>query len=117
MKLFKKIFELKKEFDFIDDRRGSKRYDMMLKLNYSSSETKYSGDSFTKNISKNGVRFPVNSRAAKGSLLDLKIEDPNSGKLLLLKGRVAWLKEFTREGHSDTIRYETGVTLLKKKLF
>ncbi len=117
MELFKKIFEFKKEFDFINDRRKSKRYDIMLKLSYSCPETRYTGESFTKNISENGLRFPVNLRIAKGALMDIKIEDPNSDKFLLLKGKVRWLEEFSREDDFDAVRYETGVSLLKKKLF
>lgn len=116
MKLFKKMFGLKKEFDFINDRRASKRYDIMLKLNYSKKDTATAW-CFTKNISKNGLRFPVNYRIEKGALLDLKIEDPNSGKFLPFKGKVAWLEEFSGEDYSDAVRYETGVTLLKNKLF
>ncbi|MDO8603006.1 MAG: PilZ domain-containing protein [Candidatus Omnitrophota bacterium] len=117
MKLFKNLFEFKKAPDFINDRRDSKRYDIMLKLNYSCPETKYSEESLTKNISKNGLRFQVNSRLPKGSLLDIQIEDPNSNKSMLLRGRVVWLEEFSGEEDSEAIRYETGVNLLKKKLF
>jgi hypothetical protein len=117
MKLFKKIFEFKKELDFVNDRRKSKRYDIMLKLNYFYPETKCFGESFTKNISKNGLRFPLNLKLAKGTFLDIKIEDPNSDRFLSLKGRVAWLEEFFGEDDSDAVRYETGVNLLKKKLF
>ena len=117
MKLFKKIFEFKKESDFVNDRRKSKRYDIMLKLNYSYPETRYAGESFTKNISENGLRFPVNLRIAKDALMDIKIEDPNSDKCLSLKGRVAWLEEFSGEDDSGAVRYEAGVNLLKKRLF
>ena len=117
MKLLKKIFELKKDPDFINDRRVSRRYDIILKLTYSCPETKYSGESFTKDISKNGLRFPTNSRLTKNALLDINIEDPNSDKLLSLKGRVAWLEEYSGEDDSSAVRYETGVDLLKKKLF
>ncbi|OIO34157.1 MAG: hypothetical protein AUJ70_01750 [Candidatus Omnitrophica bacterium CG1_02_40_15] len=142
MKLFKKIFEFKKiafgadllrfsvvrkvlytflhhkkESDFVNDRRKSKRYDIMLKLNYSYPETRYTGESFTKNISENGLRFPVNLRIAKGALMDIKIEDPNSGKYLSLRGKVRWLEEFSGEDDSGAVRYETGINLLKKRLF
>lgn len=118
MKLLKKILGFKKEFDFINDRRDAKRYELMLKLNYYDPLTKYSGESITKNISKNGLRFPVDSRMEKGALLEIKIEDPNSSRLLSLKGRVSWLEEFSGEDDSsETARYETGVILLKNGLF
>jgi len=117
MILFKKMFEFKKEPDFINDRRESRRYDIMLKLNYSCRDMKCSGESLTKNISKSGLRFPVSSRIARGAVMDIKVEDPNSDRLLLLKGRIAWLEEFTGENDSDAVRYETGVRLLKKRLF
>ena len=117
MMLLKRMAELKKDCAFINDRRCSKRYDIMLKLNYSYPQAKYSGECFTKNISKNGLRFPINSRIEKGALLDLKIEDPNSDRMLSLKGMVKWLEEFSGEDDSSAIRYETGVSLLKKRLF
>ena len=117
MVLFKKIFGLKKETEFINDRRISKRYDIILKLNYSYLETRYSGESLTKNISKNGLRFSVNSRIPKDALLDIKLEDPSSNKFLSLKGKVVWIEEFSGEDDSLSDRYETGVSLLKKRLF
>lgn len=117
MDLLKKIFEFKKERDFVNDRRESKRYDILLKLDYSYPETKWSGESLTKNISSHGLRFPVNSKIPKGSLLNINIEDPNSERSLSLKGRVAWLEEFSGEDDSGAVRYETGVDLLKKRLF
>ena len=117
MKLFKKALEFKKELEFVNDRRQSKRYDIMLKLSYSYPATGCSGESFTKNISRNGMRFPVNSILTRGVLLDVKVEDPNSDRLLLLKGRVVWLEEFSRKDNSAATRYEAGIGLLKKKLF
>ncbi len=101
----------------MDDNRKHRRYDIMLKLNYSCPETKYSGESVTKNVAKNGLRFPVNSRFAKGTLMDISIEDPNSDKLLSLKGKVMWFEEFPEEDDSLSAKYETGVSLLKKDLF
>lgn len=117
MSLFKKLFKFKKGCDFVNDRRKSKRYGIMLKLNYTYPETKSSGESFTKNISSRGLRFPVDSRIPKGSLLNIKVEDPNGDRLLSLKSRVAWLEEFSGEDVSGAVRYETGVSLLKNRLF
>lgn len=116
MKLFKNTAEFKKESDFINDRRKFKRYDIALKMNYCHPETKYSGESFTKNISRYGLRFPADTRFTKGTLLDVSIEDPNSSKFLSLKGRIVWLEEFFRE-NDDAIKYEIGISLLKNKLF
>ena len=115
--LLKKIFDLKKDPDFINDRRRAKRYDMILKLNYFDPVTNSPGETLTKNISKNGLRFPVNSRLPKGTVLDIKIEDPNSSKFLSLKGKIAWLEEFPGEEDAEAVRYETGVNLLRKPIF
>ena len=115
--LLKKIFDLKKDPDFINDRRQAKRYDVILKLNYFDPVTNSSRETFTKNISKNGLRFPVNSRLPQGGLLDIKIEDPNSSKFLSLKGKITWLEEFPGEEDTETVRYETGVNLLRKSIF
>ena len=99
-----------------NDRRKAKRYDMMLKLNYFNPATNSSEETLTKNISKNGLRFPVKPGLAKGALLDIKIEDPHSSKFLSLKGKIAWLEEFSEED-AESVRYEIGVNLLKKPIF
>ncbi len=115
--LLKKIFKLEEGIDFVNDRRRSKRYDIMLKMNYLDPITLYSGEGLTKNISRNGLRFPMKSKIEKDSILDIKIEDPNSNRMLSLKGRIMWLEEFFAGDDSGALRYETGVALLKKNLF
>jgi len=117
MKILKRFFELKNPTGFTNDHRQAKRYELMLKLAYFDPVTKTWLESCTKNISRNGLMFPVNSRLPKGALLDIKVEDPNSNKYLLLKGRVAWLEEFVSSEDAEGAKYETGVNLLRKRLF
>ncbi|MDP2920880.1 MAG: PilZ domain-containing protein [Candidatus Omnitrophota bacterium] len=117
MKLLNKILGIKKDPDFINDRRDSKRYDLALKLRYAEPSTKTISESCTKNISRNGLRFPVNSKLTRGSIVDIDVEDPNSDRFLSLKGRVMWLEELASEDDSGSARYETGINLLKKALF
>lgn len=101
----------------MNDRRQTKRYELMLKLAYFDPVAKTWLESCTRNISRNGLMFPVNSRLTKGSLLDIKVEDPNSDKFFLLKGKVAWLEESIASEDAEMAAYETGVNLLKKRLF
>ena len=108
------IFKFKKEQDFINDRRKSKRYDIMLRLKYLSPETGVFEESITKDISRSGLRFSSSHRLPKGSLLHIDIEDPNSNKTLSLKGIVEWAEEFLGKDDSSSVRYETGVSLVKK---
>jgi len=96
---------------FINDRRLAKRYDMLVKLNYYNPLTKEKKEAITKNISSSGLRFPVEGKLAKDTIMDLNIEDPNSDKYLSRKGKVVWIEDFAC-GNT-----EVGVKLLNKKIF
>lgn len=89
----------------------------MLKLNYFEPVSQCHGESFTKNISKRGLRFPVNSKLAKGSILEMQVEDPNADRLLSFEGEVVWSGELVGSDDIDSTRYEIGVNLLKNRLF
>lgn len=115
--ILENLFELKKERDFINDRRQAKRYDIMLKVDYLDPATKCFVESLAKNISRTGIRFGVNSKLQKGTFLDIKVEDPNAGRFLSLKGKVAWVEEFPRDEDTEVVRYEIGIRVLKKRLF
>jgi hypothetical protein len=117
MALLTKLFKKEKELDFINDRRFSKRYDMLLKLNYYDPVTKSKGISLTKNISKSGVRFPVDVKFPKNTMLDLKIEDPNSQRSISSKAKVIWTEEFVFGDNAENTRYEIGVKLINSRIF
>ncbi|MFA4991482.1 MAG: PilZ domain-containing protein [Candidatus Omnitrophota bacterium] len=119
MKILHKLFETgkAKEKTFMNDRRQFKRYDLLLKLVYSDPEASSQSESMTKDISKAGLRFPVSAKLRKGALLDLRIEDPNSDKLLASKAKVVWSDEFGDSDDAQGARYEVGVQLLNKRLY
>ncbi|NQT75489.1 MAG: PilZ domain-containing protein [Candidatus Omnitrophica bacterium] len=119
MKILSKIFEAtKKEVEsFIDDRRFAKRYDVPLKLNYCAAIPACRGQALTKNICGKGLRFPINMKVPKGTMLDLKIEDPHSHSFISSKARVTWSEEFVTGDDAEDVLYEVGVELLKKRLY
>lgn len=120
MKFLSKLFEVtKKEVeDFINDRRAAKRYEVPLKLNYNCVPiANCRGEALTRNISKAGLRFPVNMKIPKGLLLDLLIEDPYTHSRISSKAKVVWSEEFITGDDAEDISYEVGVRLLKKRLF
>lgn len=119
MKILSKLFETKgrEENNFINDRRGTKRYDVPLKLSYSDPAMNWRGESLTRNISRSGLRFPVSAKIPKGYMLDLKIEDPNSKALISSKAKVVWAEEFVTGDDAEDVIYEVGVRLLKKHLY
>ncbi|MBU4342550.1 MAG: PilZ domain-containing protein [Candidatus Omnitrophica bacterium] len=102
---------------FSNDHREIKRYDLSLKLNYYDPLTNSKGEALTKNICKNGLRFPVHSKIPKGALLDLNIEDPFSEKLIRSKAKVVWAEEYVTGDDAEDAGYEVGVKLLKKLLY
>ncbi|NQV04432.1 MAG: PilZ domain-containing protein [Candidatus Omnitrophica bacterium] len=101
----------------IDDRRSQKRYDLRLKLKYCDPATKHQGEILSKNISKNGLRFPLNTGISKGTTLDLEIEDPYSSTFIPSKAKIVWVKEFITGDDADDVTYEAGARLVKKVLF
>ncbi|MBU4311401.1 MAG: PilZ domain-containing protein [Candidatus Omnitrophica bacterium] len=119
MKILSRLLNTEKNKDdsFLDDRRFGKRYDVPLKLDYYDPATKQQGEALTKNICSRGLRFPVSAKIPKGSILDLKIEDPYSAASILSKARVVWTHEFVTGDDAEDVIYETGVKLLKRKIF
>lgn len=106
-----------KFFGISDDRRALKRYELPLKISYCDPVTKSRCESLTKNISRSGLRFSVNSNLPKGSVLDLKIEDPYSDRPISSKAKIMWLEKFIAGDDAGDIIYEVGVRLLKKRLW
>lgn len=119
MKLLSRLFEvIKKEGEsFVNDRRSTKRYEVPVKLNYFDPFTKIHGEALTRNISKHGLRFPVNSKIPRGTLLDLVIEDPHGNASLASKAKVMWAERFITGDDADDMFYEIGVRLFKKMLY
>lgn len=106
-----------KKDSLIDDRRSAKRYEIPIKLSYYERATKRQGETLTKNICRTGLRFPVNAKIPKGSILDLRIEDPYGAASILSKAVVVWAQEFVTGDDDKDVIYEAGVKLLKRKLF
>lgn len=116
MKLLSRFFKINRR-TFIGDRRTTKRYEIPLKIDYRDPLTGSQGQGLTKNICNRGLRFPVATKIAKGSILDLKIEDPNSAKSISTKAKVVWAEEFITGDDAEDVIYEAGVVFLKKRLY
>ena len=117
MRILSRLFKTKQAERFVNDRRSAKRYNAPLKLKYFDPGSNSRGESITKNISRNGLKFPVDKKILKGHIVKLEIEDPNSHRSLSSKARVMWLEEFTAGDDAGDLTYEVGVKLLKKRLF
>jgi hypothetical protein len=115
LRLFKNI--KKEEGVFINDHRVFKRYDIPLKLNYSYGVNNIRGESLSKNISRHGLRFPVNARIPKGAMLDLVIENPYGASRVKSKARVMWTEKFVSGDDAKGSIHEIGVRLFRKNLF
>ena len=100
-----------------NDRRAEKRYEALLKVEYKDPVALVHGESLTKNICSRGIRLPVNSMIAKGSVLDMKIEDPNSNASISTRAEVAWIEKLINGDDAEDVTYEAGMRLLKKKIY
>lgn len=119
MKILSRLLntEKNKKDSFLDERRSVKRYDIPLKLSYYDPDTKQQGEALTKNICRTGLRFPISTKIPRGSILDLKIEDPYSAASILSKAKVVWTHEFVTGDDAEDVVYEAGVKLLKNRIF
>jgi hypothetical protein len=119
MNSLSKIFGILKSRtgSLVNDHRASKRYDLPLKLNYYDPIAKCRRESLTKNISRVGLRFPIIAKIPKGTVLDLKIEDPYSNAQISSKAKIIWTEEFTTGDDAGSLAYEVGVKLLRKRLW
>ena len=105
---------MKEKNPYLCDQRRTKRYDILLKLNYLDPATNCRGKSMARNVCKTGLRFPVTTKMQRGSILDMKIEDPFSGSFIPSKAKVVWARELS-DGEEEI--YEIGVELTKKRLY
>lgn len=101
---------------FKNDRRDTKRYDMPVKIAYLDPATNLQTESMAKNICKNGLRFPVSAKMQKGTVLDMKIENPFSAGYISSKAEIVWIEELIAEDTED-MSYDIGVKLPKKRLY
>ncbi len=102
---------------FTGDRRVFKRYEIPLKVTYFEPLTRLEGSTLSRNISSSGIRLPIKTKLPRGTLLNLLVEDPISERSISAKGKVIWVEEFITGDNAEGVRYETGVKLLKKRLF
>ena len=119
MKILTRFFELTKNAKeaFASDRRIAKRYELLLKLSYSDLTTKSRSEVLTTNISRSGLRFPSTAKIPKGTILDLRVEDPYGNAPVSLKGKVVWAKEFVTGDDAEDVICEAGVELIKKSIY
>ena len=119
MKILSRLITVQKnkKNSLIDDRRSLKRYEIPIKLSYYDPATKRQGETLTKNICRTGLRFSVNAKVPKGSILDLRIEDPYGAASILSKAKVVWAQGFVTGDDAKDVIYEAGVKLLKRKIF
>jgi len=105
---------MKEKNPYPSDQRRTKRYDIPLKLSYLDPATNSQGKSMARNVCKTGLRFPVMTKMQKGSVLDMKIEDPFGSSFIHSKARIVWTGELP---DSEEKIYEIGVELTKKQLY
>ena len=67
------------------------RFDCAVNLEYRLPEQpKIQGISFTKNVSKEGVRFPISKNLAEGTNLEMRFDIPGDETAVFAKGKVIW---------------------------
>ncbi|MFC1624696.1 PilZ domain-containing protein [Candidatus Omnitrophota bacterium] len=119
MKILSRLFKARGEEieSPISERRGAKRHEVLLALDYRDPLSECHGEALTKNISRDGLRFPVKTKIPKGTILDLKIEDPNRNASIHSKAKVVWLQEFISGDDAGDVVYEVGAKLLRKRIY
>ena len=72
--------------------------------------------SFTKDISKGGIRIFVYEDFKCGDLLDLKIHLPRNDEPITAIGKITWIQKLPGDKTTEKEKFETGIEFMKINL-
>lgn len=96
----------------MEDRRKFMRFPVSVQVDYADSREGIKGSSVSKDVSREGIGFPVNRQMAKGTLIELQISIPGEVNPVSASGEVVWAKESVRGEDFDT-----GIKMVKIEPF
>ena len=93
------------------ERRAFERIDSLVNIKYQGRSYKAQGNSLSRDVSKEGVGMPVNSRIPPGTTLDLNIIlEKNKREEIIASAKVVWSRR--NEEHWKP-RYSAGLKFLE----
>ncbi len=99
-----------------DERRRFQRINARFKVMYREPVTQTVGTTYTSDISRRGIRFPLDHRLPRGAILDLHVQDDDLQRSWNVRGRIAWVEEFVTGNDGAGRYFETGVRLRRGRL-
>lgn len=96
----------------MEDRRKFMRFSVPVDVKYGAPVEGIEGLSMSRDVSREGVGFPVNRQMVRGTMLELEINIPGEFIPVIARGEVAWVKESAERGDFDA-----GVKVVKMDPF
>lgn len=96
----------------MEERRKFMRFSASVDVRYSAPGMAIEGSSLSKDVSREGMGFPVNRIMPIGTPLDLEINIPGEIAPIFAGAEVAWVKRSSERGNFDA-----GVKVVKMDLF
>lgn len=100
----------------MEERRKYVRLDASIKVRYKVKVLKgpeVRHEPLSKNIGGGGIRFPVEGRLKKGSILELGIDLPDGARPIKAVGQVVWLEKVPIGEAAKKDYFETGTKFIR----
>ena len=94
------------------ERRKFIRFSIPVDVKYGAPVEGIEGLSMSRDVSREGIGFPMNKQMARGTMLELKIGIPGELAPIIARGEVAWVKE-----SSEKADFDAGVKVVKMNPF
>ncbi len=94
------------------ERRKFIRFPIPVDVKYGAPVEGIEGLSISKDVSREGIGFPVNKQMASGTTVELEINIPREFVPIIASGEVAWVKRSSERGDFDA-----GVKVVKMDPF
>ena len=98
----------------MEEKRKYVRLDASIKVSYrilKGPEVRH--EALSRNIGGGGIRFPVEERLKKDSLLELEIDLPNGAGPIEALGQVVWREELLTKGEGKKEHFDVGMKFVR----
>ena len=83
------------------ERRKFMRFSVPVDVKYGAPVEDIEGLSMSRDVSREGISFPVNKQMVRGTMVELEMDVPGEIAPIFAQGEVAWVKESAERGDFD----------------
>lgn len=97
------------------NRRGHPRFKNKIEVEYSVEKKARLKSAKSVNISQGGMKLLMDEKLQNGTVIDLKIEVPETRKIIEVEGEVVWSKDFEIKDPTGKRFFNTGIKFIAIK--